>query len=693
MIDSVTPENPSNPSIFDRIDALPPECSAIELESICCIVAQLKPAAMADAIKALVEKSGYSVSVVKATIKLFKDQNKANSKAAFADALNNIATSASKEFEKQIITPITADGQYNRGGELVLINPTDGEPPYVESIWKENRLSPAAERELRELMKIKATANGWDLLAGGDEEKAIAPTLADLKRDVEIAIQHGKMGQPCRVTFGPWLDKTQGILHTKTDIESKILILKHKQLIKDSPQPKRDLDAWEEGKWQFGDNFIAIIAHCICAITNENPLNKHMLCLYGTAGGGKTTVAGWTARLIEQGTPIAITASGLEGSWPSVFSTRSPIFDNVDNKSFSSENQDTLAAGLTQETVVVRARYTASGLTASLGYPIATSIHESVWGYYEAIKSRSIILRQNFSKEIWERTAGGQGEALISRLRLHVWWLVEQFVGAILANELPLIPGGCRNSSYARARWWVETAILGKSAAEAELICRGLIQQASAGSTDDMHPFVQCWLEAMSFSFGTRTHPREFTSDQIADLMKAHCHADDLDEIYVSKNKKFSEHRKLASHIKYYMEHNLLQGYIKGWKVDVTDDTHRKCLLWTVTPPIAESIDLNPASTPPVSAPGNDDLRGAGSFPYTGHNEKMNIISDGGKNNISPAPAREGTPQPRNLSTEPASASDTAAEYTAEYQSLYSAPRTEVIKTPAQLAREKWENM
>jgi hypothetical protein len=508
-----------------EIRKLSKETTKREIDSIIKRAANADPLERDQWIKELSAQTGRGVAPLKAMLKTHSESQVADDKRKRREARIAAADKVIASFKDLIIVPLNARQQPERPNAHIIVR-TDSAEWYLVPFWSTaNRASPTITRIARDLLLREGGESGFDAVLGGTDEAAVSPTLESIRINLETDVEKARIGQPCTISFGPFLDLETGKFHTKSDIGAGVVVARTSasiagaEVIREATEPYEDLEAF--GRWcaLLGENFKAALAHCLSSIVNESATGKHILGITGSADSGKTSAARWIAETIE-GEAVLMTASSLDGGWPIFFSTRSPILDNLDNRSLEQENLDTLAAAITARKITVKARYTQSGLTEQAGYPIFTSIHSDILTHYRALKSRTIQLSQNFSHEI--RDLAHESDKIIADARPHIWWLAEKFVEAIRNNSLPRQPAGLRQTNWARAYWFYITQIqkMPDDFAENKLLEFVIVDDDS----DEMSsPFLRCFIAAFNAAYGKgQTMPDEFRPTDILDVFEQH---------------------------------------------------------------------------------------------------------------------------------------------------------------------------
>jgi ABC-type dipeptide/oligopeptide/nickel transport system ATPase component len=565
-LDNVMTNNAQDQTIHAQIAGIRGDAQTDDIERLLRQIAQEDPLQQNRLCDLISEATGIGKAVLNRQLRIYikaiKAEKQHNDLSLKADAASN----AYDGFSKQIIVPINGDGTHKKESELVLIRASDGSYSYVSEFWNaQKRISAPAERQLSQALKAEGTKSGLELIIGGESEAALSPTLNQLKKDVELALEQGEVGIPCRVTFGPYLDKEQGKLHTVTNLDEGILVLNQRHSVDIAPEPMEDPTIIEDSKAIFGSNVDIIIGHVIASVTNEDPFGKHIMCIIGSSGAGKSTVARWIAHLIGDLSPTVVSGSSLEGSWPIVFGCRSPIFDNLDKYPLTPQALDILASALTQDVTNVPARYTPAGLSAALGYPILTSIHESTIDHYPALKSRAVIIRQSTSIEIMELNKSGAYKPILARLVRHVWWLIERYIIDLKDGKVPVCPGGIRNT-IARPYWWYLTTVSKLTPEQAEIECELLKVSEESEDPDEQNAFVAQFDRAMNAEFGLSGQDQmTFRATDVGESMRRHCLQEDLDVIFVGKDSKFTTHKQIGKAVRRLVENHRTQNRIKKW--------------------------------------------------------------------------------------------------------------------------------
>lgn len=533
--------NEEGPTVIEtdlstEIGTLTTEATETEVKTVLKAVAKADPLEQERWLKEISAQTGRGKAPLKAILKRYLDSQTADDKRKRRAAKIDAADQVISAFKELIVVPLNARNQPERTNAHIIVK-TDSAEWYLNPFWSPlDRARPTVTRLARDLLMSVGGDSGFDAALGGMDESAVSPTLESIRINLETDVEKGRIGQPCKISFGPYLDLETGKFHSKTDISAGIVVargwsqMRGAEVVRTATEPREDCEAF--GRWcsLFGDNWADALAHCLAAIANESPRGKHILGITGSADSGKTCAATWIAETIE-GEAVLMAASGLDGSWPVFFSSRSPILDNLDNKSLEQENLDTLAAAITARKITVKARYTPSGLTEQAGYPIFTSIHSDILNHYRALKSRTIQLSQNHSDEI--REIAGFSDEIIDAARPHIWWLVEQFVEAIRNGTLPAQPGSLRQINWARARWWIITHMqsMPESWAENKLSAYRIIDDDSDVMAT---PFVNCFLSAFNTAFPDGNGlPRAFRPTDILGIFQQHA-PDQLENVTYS---------------------------------------------------------------------------------------------------------------------------------------------------------------
>ncbi len=536
----------------------------------------LGPIEQAEKVKQISEETGISTRAINSELNIHKKAEKAQ---AYHQKTKSKLSAAEKVMEimaSNIVIPKNQLGQPQRLKAHVIISTPKEEylTPYYDS-----KLYTAApsKREIAKHLEEAGGETGFEVAMGGFDEKALNPTTQSIMNDVETKVQGGLMGKECEVSFGPYLDN-KGKFNTITDIDNGVLILRGGStdgalIVRDEPTPVRDDKALEEWGSLFGDNRFDCLAHAISSLINEYPKGKHCLGFVGSSGGGKTTAATWLAETIDYRASV-ISASGLEGNFPKLFSCLSPILDNLDNKSLSDENMDTIASALSSDVLTVQARYTKSGLTDRLGFPIFTSIHPDVLNYYRPLRSRAVLLIQNYDEKTAQLTV--KSDEIIKAFRPMLYWLIELYLKDRKAGKIPERPGELRLLCFARVRYWIATKLQKMSDEKAiELIKSYIPNDAEEMST----PFIDAFIKSMDEYFkkdNSMFDDNRFDSKSILAIMRDYAW-EELKQIPSGKKSNLAESSTATLSIKKQINKSRMQNKIGSYYIfDGHDDNKNK---------------------------------------------------------------------------------------------------------------------
>lgn len=568
--DNITPEIPStptNPTIFDRIEALAEDPTPEQLSTIVRIIAYLDEWIQPSAINAL---SAHTIFGKRLITKKVKDVMRAEAqvkKQETRETKFKASSEAKQLFGNQVIIPVK-DGEHEPFMEYLLITPNKERAiPYVVQLWSPHKtLAAPAIRELERCMISTDKESGFDLLIGGTEENLLNPMVSALKKEIETDVQNLNLGKFCRVSQGPFLDSDNGIFHTKSDIEQGVLILKR------SPNPKRKEKLYERWKQLFGENWRTIAAHVRTAILNELPTNKHILAMCGTQNNGKTTAATWAATTIE-GSCTVLTGSDLDGSWPTFFASRCPIVDDIDNDTINPAVHATLKTLTTSRSQIVPARYTASGLNVEGGYPIFTMENVSAIDRFPSLTGRCIQVIQNANDEIAEMA--DEAMDICMEMRAHFFWEMDQILAAIEMDGFPKRPGKLRQRGFARMRYYGAVYEDNLEPEEALQLCRDYV----AASDDDEtygSDFVLILEKTLLTFLDEGKMPGMFKARDIYDRMRDLC-PDELRQMPYSKASNLYEHHRafmgMADRLKKFKRGNIIGSFRIE---DCLDERHHK---------------------------------------------------------------------------------------------------------------------
>lgn len=595
-------------------------------------IAQLSPLEQDALVREIEALTGYSLSALKRQLKVSKADLAESRKNEQRQALDTATGQAVQAIADALVCPLNENGEPKWLQTQAIIGTPSGR--YVVGFWGANKTASSyVMAEVRRLFD-----DGTD-----DFHQTHITAVSAVRHRVEAGVLHGELGKPVRVCFGPYMDRATNVFHTQTNIDEGVLILsgsdtEGSSVVDESPEHAENQPAFDAWKRLFGDNADDFVAHLIASITNLHPTNKHLLALLGSPESGKTKTAVRLAQMVDR-TPAVLVASGLQGQWPRFFSSRMPILDNLDNSFNDGEVLDTLAASITVDTITVPQRYTTTGLTSQAGYPIFTSKETDLLNTYKALKSRSIQVFLNADAEI-ASISDDEANRLAREAKPHLWWLVQKYLDDIRAGLVPEAPGGIRQQSFARARWWVATQA-GMDAAEAESLCAGYRATEEA---ETQSQFAQCFIRAFEVCGGRGGIPPQLKAADIWRIMEEHG-GQEVNSIKYGKGLLVDAPQK-GSAIRRFIDNTRVGSMIGPIKIEDVNDKHSKTRTYKIAV-VAVADDITTADGNPgqkqnavvaVVAGAELDNRGVEI-----NNSSEPDLWEHEKNNFSLTPKRENT--------------------------------------------------